>query len=183
MESPVWTPMGSKFSMEQTMMTLSARSRITSSSNSFQPSALSSMRTSWTGERSSPRSRIVYEIFVVVGDAAAGTAHGETGAQDRGVAVLGGEGKAALDVGDELRARGLEADFAHRVFEEEAVFGLLDGVDFGADQFDSVAIEDAGFGQFDGEVQGGLSAYRGEQGVGPFLGDDFFEIWRLSGST
>ena len=37
-ESPVCTPIGSKFSMEQTMTTLSALSRITSSSYSFQPS-------------------------------------------------------------------------------------------------------------------------------------------------
>ena len=57
-ESPVCTPIGSKFSIEQTMIALSARSRITSSSYSFQPSTLSSIRTSWTGERSRPRSRI-----------------------------------------------------------------------------------------------------------------------------
>ena len=38
MESPVCTPMGSRFSMEHTITTLSARSRITSSSYSFQPS-------------------------------------------------------------------------------------------------------------------------------------------------
>ena len=37
MESPVWTPMGSKFSMEQITTQLSAASRITSSSNSFHP--------------------------------------------------------------------------------------------------------------------------------------------------
>ncbi len=36
-ESPVCTPIGSKFSIEQTMTTLSLPSRITSSSNSFQP--------------------------------------------------------------------------------------------------------------------------------------------------
>ena len=58
MESPVCTPMGSKFSMEQMTTTLSARSRITSSSNSFQPSTDSSMSTSCTGERSSPRPAI-----------------------------------------------------------------------------------------------------------------------------
>ena len=44
-ESPVWTPIGSKFSIEQMMTTLSARSRITSSSNSFQPITDSSTRT------------------------------------------------------------------------------------------------------------------------------------------
>ncbi len=37
MLSPVWTPMGSRFSMLQTVMQLSAPSRITSYSISFQP--------------------------------------------------------------------------------------------------------------------------------------------------
>ncbi len=54
MESPVCTPMGSKFSMEQTMTTLSAPSRITSSSNSFQPITERSISTSPMGERSMP---------------------------------------------------------------------------------------------------------------------------------
>jgi hypothetical protein len=53
-ESPVWTPIASKFSIEQTMITLSAWSRITSSSNSFQPSTDSSIRTSCDGDSSSP---------------------------------------------------------------------------------------------------------------------------------
>ncbi len=55
MLSPVWTPIGSKFSMEQMMTQLSALSRITSISYSFQPSRDSSMRISLTGERSRPR--------------------------------------------------------------------------------------------------------------------------------
>ena len=54
MESPVWMPIGSKFSMEQTMMQLSFLSRTTSISYSFQPMRDSSMRSSWVGERSSP---------------------------------------------------------------------------------------------------------------------------------
>ena len=54
-ESPVWMPMGSKFSMEQMTTKLSAWSRITSSSYSFQPITDSSIRISCTGERSSPR--------------------------------------------------------------------------------------------------------------------------------
>ncbi len=58
MESPVWTPIGSMFSMEQTMMQLSALSRTTSISYSFQPSTLSSTSTSFVGEASMPRSMI-----------------------------------------------------------------------------------------------------------------------------
>jgi hypothetical protein len=53
-ESPVWTPIGSRFSIEQMMTTLSALSRITSSSYSFHPITDSSINTSWVGDISSP---------------------------------------------------------------------------------------------------------------------------------
>ncbi len=53
-ESPVWTPIGSTFSIEQMMMQLSAWSRTTSISNSFQPSTDSSISTSCTGEARRP---------------------------------------------------------------------------------------------------------------------------------
>ena len=58
MESPVCTPMGSRFSMEQMMMQLSALSRTTSISNSFQPMTISSMSSSLVGEASRPRSQM-----------------------------------------------------------------------------------------------------------------------------
>ena len=58
MESPVWTPIGSKFSMEQTMMQLSLLSRTTSISYSFQPSKDSSIKSSCVGESSRPRVQI-----------------------------------------------------------------------------------------------------------------------------
>ena len=53
-ESPVWTPIGSMFSIEQTITTLSLRSRMTSSSNSPQPSTDSSSRTCEIGDASRP---------------------------------------------------------------------------------------------------------------------------------
>lgn len=59
MESPVCTPIGSRFSMEQTMMQLSALSRTTSISNSFQPSSDSSISSSLVGEASRPRRQMV----------------------------------------------------------------------------------------------------------------------------
>ena len=58
MESPVWTPMASTFSMEQMTTTLSLWSRITSSSYSFQPSTDCSISTSVTGLASRARSTI-----------------------------------------------------------------------------------------------------------------------------
>ncbi len=54
MLSPVWTPMGSIFSIEQMMTQLSLRSRTTSISYSFQPSTDSSTSTCLTGEACSP---------------------------------------------------------------------------------------------------------------------------------
>ena len=48
-ESPVWTPIGSTFSMLQTITTLSLLSRITSNSYSFQPIIDSSSNTSVVG--------------------------------------------------------------------------------------------------------------------------------------
>ena len=53
-ESPVWTPMASRFSIEQITTALSAWSLITSNSNSFHPSTDSSTRISETGDASKP---------------------------------------------------------------------------------------------------------------------------------
>ena len=59
MESPVCTPIGSTFSIEHTITALSAPSRITSSSNSFQPTIDSSTRTSLTGLAASARAAAI----------------------------------------------------------------------------------------------------------------------------
>ena len=57
-ESPVCTPIGSMFSIEQTITTLSAPSRMTSSSNSPQPSTDSSISTWPIGLAAMPRATI-----------------------------------------------------------------------------------------------------------------------------
>ncbi len=46
----------------------------------------------------------------------------------------------------------------HRVFEQQAVFGLLDGAELRADELHAVLLEHAAVGQLDREVQRGLSA-------------------------
>ena len=53
-ESPVCTPIGSRFSIEQTITTLSLVSRITSSSYSFHPMIDSSRSTSVVGLAARP---------------------------------------------------------------------------------------------------------------------------------
>ena len=71
-ESPVCTPIGSTFSIEQTMMQLSCLSRTTSISYSFQPSTDSSTRTSWTGLSGQAAGDDLFEFLDIVGDAATG---------------------------------------------------------------------------------------------------------------
>ena len=63
--------------MEQTMMQLSLRSRTTSISNSFQPITDSSSSTSLVGRGIQAARDDGLELLAVVGDAAAGAAHGE----------------------------------------------------------------------------------------------------------
>ena len=53
-ESPVWTPMGSIFSIEHIMITLSDLSLTTSSSYSFQPIRDSSIKISLMGLEERP---------------------------------------------------------------------------------------------------------------------------------
>ena len=69
-ESPVCTPIGSKFSIEQMMTALSLLSRITSSSYSFQPSTDCSTSTSPRGHCCRPHSTFDVELVGVPGMAA-----------------------------------------------------------------------------------------------------------------
>ncbi len=136
MESPVCTPIGSRFSIEQMMMQLSFLSRTTSISNSFQPS------TRFLDQDFVGRGGVdaalddLDEFGLGVGDAAAGAAHGEGGADDRGQADIV---ERAQRVGQVLgldRARRLQPDPGHGLAEAAAVFGLVDGVGGGADHLD-----------------------------------------------
>ena len=81
-ESPVWTPIGSMFSIEQTITQLSLWSRMTSSSNSPQPITDWSMSTCEIGLASRPRATARAVLLLGVGDAAALAAERERRADD-----------------------------------------------------------------------------------------------------
>ena len=75
MESPVWTPIGSKFSIEQTMIALSARSRITSSSILF-PAEHALFDQHFMNRRKIEAAlQNLFQFFAVVSDPAARAAH------------------------------------------------------------------------------------------------------------
>src|SRR5208282_6072393 len=121
------------------------------------------------------------EFLAVVSDTAAGAAEGEGGTDNDGVAEGVGDQLRGSRVADDFRARNVQPDAAAGVFELQAVFRNLDGAEGGADEFYTVAVEDAGFGEFDGEIQAGLAADGGEKSVRAFGLDDFFEVFAAEG--
>ena len=85
------------------------------------------------------------------------------GRMSTGKPSLLAEVEAVAQVVHQRGLRNFEADADHRVFEEQTVLGLLDGFELGADQLDVVAVENAGVGQIDGEIERRLAADGGQQ--------------------
>ena len=112
------------------------------------------------------------ELVLVVGDAAAGAAHGEGWADDGGQAhKVEAFQRLFHGVGDK-RAGALEADLVHRLAEQEPVLGLFDGVLVGTDQLDAEFLQHALFSQRQGAVERRLAAHGGEHRVRLFSAQD-----------
>ncbi len=99
-----------------------------------------------------------------------------------GKANLAGKLQTIFQIGDQRGLRHVKADLLHRVFEEQTVFGFLDGADLCADKMHVVFFENSGVGQLDGQVQGSLSTNgweHSETGSGrefAFDANDLFEV-------
>ena len=160
-ESPVCTPIGSTFSIEQTITTLSALSRITSSSNSPQPmhrlvEQHLADRRGLDAARDDP-----LELLLGARDPAAAPAEREGGAHDARQAELGERVAApARRVVAIALVRHPQPGARHRRAEQLAVLGAGDRLVVGADQLDAEALERAVVVQRLGEVQRGLPAER-----------------------
>ena len=192
MESPVCTPIGSRFSIEQMMMQLSFLSRTTSISNSFQPSTRFLDQDFVGGGGVDAALDDLDELGLGVGDAAAGAAHGEGGPDDRGQADVV---ERAQRVGQVLgldRARRLQPDPGHGLAETAAILGLVDGVRGGADHLDVEFCQRALLAQRQRAVQRGLAAHGRQQrkaagndvaflldDLGDDLGRDRLDIGRI----
>ena len=77
-----------------------------------------------------------------------------------------------LDRGREAALRDLEPDAGHRLLEELAVLAHLDRPAARADEADAEPVEDAALRELDREVERGLAADRGQEGVGPLALED-----------
>ncbi len=112
------------------------------------------------------------QFLDVVDEPAAGAAQGVGRADDHRVAEFGGDLLRLLDAEGRRALRHVDAQALHRFLEDDAVLALLDGVGLDADDAHAVFGQHAGLGELRGEVQAGLAAEVGQQGVGPLLLDD-----------
>src|SRR5690554_4682264 len=120
-----------------------------------------------------------FELILVVGDTAAGAAHGEGGTNDAREADVFGRGPGFGHGVNDGGARALKADFPHGLVKTVTVFGFVDGVGVGADHFHTVLFQNPVFFEIQSAVQRSLTTHGGQQGVRLFFLDDLFD--RLPG--
>ena len=172
MESPVCTPMGSRFSIEQTTTQLSARSRMTSSSYSFQPAIERSMRICEMGLAARPSAAArasSSRSWAVPVPAPPRMKLGRTmsGKPIRSPTAMASSRDQANP--DDGTSRPM---LLHGRLELVAVLGRGDGLGVGADELHPVLLEHTPLDQGHGQVEPGLPSERGQQGVGTFALDD-----------
>ncbi|MPM37476.1 hypothetical protein SDC9_84093 [bioreactor metagenome] len=116
------------------------------------------------------------KFFLVVRDAAARAAEGEAGADNQrpGADRFLDRARLFQRVG-RAGTRQFETDAAHGLLEALAVFGAVDRLGRGADQFDLIALQDAALVELHRQIESGLAAQRGQQRVGAFAADDFMD--------
>ena len=112
------------------------------------------------------------ELLAVVGDPPAAAAERERRPHDGREADFSLDLPGPLEVLRHVRLRDFESDFAHGIAKALAVFGHVDGVAGGADQFHAVFRKHPVANEVERAVQTRLSPHGGQQGVGPFPLDD-----------
>ena len=122
-----------------------------------------------------------FELFRVVGDAPTSAAQGEAGPNnDRKTHCFLNRPSIVQTVRD-ARTCGTQTNLGHGVFELQAVFGFVNGFWRGTNQLDgftcvltTVLVQHAVVPQVQCTVQCGLTAHGGQNGIGAFFGNDFF---------
>ena len=115
------------------------------------------------------------ELFPVIGDVSAGSAHGEGGTDDRRESGLFENLDGFITVMGRAAGRHPQTDSLHRMFEGFAILGLMDRLGGSADQFHAVLFKRPPFDQGHRGIQRGLASHGREQGVGPFPFDHLFD--------
>ena len=109
---------------------------------------------------------LALELVAIAGQSAALAAERESRPNDRRKRAVVELGERRDDDARRHRQPGRE----HCLAEDRAVFGTADCLDVGSDQLDSVALENTGARQLDGEIERRLAAERGQESIGALAG-------------
>jgi hypothetical protein len=100
---------------------------------------------------------------------------------DGGQADVVDDGERLVEVVGDTRPGGFEPDLGHGLLEQVAVFGRGDGLGLGADELDAELGQDSRGLELHGQVQTGLSAQGGQNGIGALLAQDLAEDLDVEG--
>ena len=124
----------------------------------------------------------LFELFAVVGDAAAGAAHGKGRADDAREADVSGHRQRFFHGVRDAGTRGIQTDFLHRHVETATVFGLVNRIGGGADHGNAELGQHALTLQFQRAVQRRLAAHGRQHRIRALFFDDLahhFPVDRL----
>ena len=119
-----------------------------------------------------PRRGDGFKIFLIVGDAATGTAQCKGGPDDERKGQLGGDAAYVVQGMGDIAFRNGKPDTFHSCPEQLTTFGFFDDGGICTDEFHSAFFEYPHPGKLQGSVQRGLTAKGRQYGVRSFLTND-----------
>ena len=179
-ESPVWTPIGSRFSMPQMAIVVSEASRRTSNSISYQPSSERSTSTWPIGLAARPAAIRTRACAGVAANPPPPPPSVKAGRTTTGGAERLHEAHPVLDALHHGALGHRLADAGDEVAEPAPILRGADGRQRRAEHAHAVPIEHAGIVERDRQVEPGLAAQRRQQRVGPVLLDHPGQVRRAS---
>ena len=116
-----------------------------------------------------------FQLFFIIDQAAARAAHGIGGTKHHRVPQTVRDPKRLLHAVGDLASCHFNAEGVHGLLEFDPVLTPLDGVHLDADHLYIVFIQNARLAQLRAQIQAGLAAQIGQQGVRALLGDDLLQ--------
>ena len=120
-----------------------------------------------------------FQFVHIVNQAAARAAHGIGGTKHHRISQTVRDGQSFFHAVGNLTPGHFDSQRVHRILEFDPVLAPFNGVHLNADNLHIVFIQHACLAQLRAEVQAGLPAQVGKQGVGTLLGDDLFEALHI----
>ncbi|OQB20091.1 MAG: hypothetical protein BWY13_01232 [Euryarchaeota archaeon ADurb.Bin190] len=121
------------------------------------------------------------QLLHIVDQAASRAAHGIGGADHHGIAQISCYSFGVLHAVDGGALGYLYPQIGHGLLEGDAILTPLYGIDLHPDHLHSEPVQDAGLCQLGAEVEAGLAAQIGQDGIRPLLFNDLSHSFQVEG--